>query len=55
MREVLIVSGWGFRLKKNEKEKEGEAGCQRLCALAERPKFINITSRSPRLCLHDFT
>lgn len=40
MREVLIVSGWGFRLK-NEKEKEGEAGCQRLCALAEQPKFIN--------------
>lgn len=41
MREDLRVSGWGFRLKRNETEKEGEAGCQRLCAPAEQLKFIS--------------
>lgn len=54
MGENRIVFGWGFRLRGFEREHGDKAGCQRLCALAKRLKFINNYFQAPGLCVHDF-
>lgn len=54
MGEDGIVFGWGFRLRGFERENGDKAECQRLCALAKRPKFINNYFQAPGLCVHDF-
>lgn len=54
MGEDGTVFVWGFRLRGFERENRDKAGCQRLCALAKRLKFINNYFQAPGLYAHDF-